>query len=157
MEKFANISTKSEDKKLQKFYKNFQRLIDFIENRGIYVENSEFYDKKISEINEKISENFHEKYDKNAKNIIVKNFREIVGFLGQKHNLHTKNKFMLIFMMLGMSIGIGMFAIFMKDNPQFFAMGQGSGVFFGILLGLIIDKKIEKENRQIPVGLSDEN
>lgn len=78
MEKFAKISTKSEDKKLQKFYQNFQRLIDFIENRGIYVENSEFYDKKISEINEKISENFHEKYDKNAKNIIVKNFREII-------------------------------------------------------------------------------
>lgn len=78
MEKFAKISTKSEDKKLQKFYKNFQRLIDFIENRGIYVENSKFYDKKISEINEKISENFHEKYDKNAKNIIVKNFREII-------------------------------------------------------------------------------
>lgn len=78
MEKFVKISTKSEDKKLQKFYQNFQRLIDFIENRGIYMENSEFYDKKISEINEKISENFGEKYDKNAKNIIVKNFREII-------------------------------------------------------------------------------
>lgn len=82
MEKFAKISTKSEDKNLQKFYKNFQRLIDFIENCGIYMENSEFYDKKISEINEKISENFGEKYDKNVKNIIIKNFREILGFLG---------------------------------------------------------------------------
>lgn len=33
MAKFANISTQSQDKKLQKFYKNFQQLIEFIENR----------------------------------------------------------------------------------------------------------------------------
>lgn len=157
MEKFVKISTKSEDKKLQKFYQNFQRLIDFIENRGIYMENSEFYDKKISEINEKISENFGEKYDKNAKNIIVKNFREIIWFLGQKHNLYTKNKFLAIFISLGLLFGTSIWVIFAKNNPQFIAMGQGNGVFFGMLLGLIIDKKIEKENRQIPVGLDDNN
>ncbi len=80
---------------------------------------------------------------------------KLLLFLADKHNLHTKNKFMLIFMMIGMSIGMGLGSFFIKENPQLFAIGQGFGITFGVLIGIIIDTKIQKENRQIPIALND--
>ena len=87
---------------MQKYYTNFKKLIDFIKERKLYAENSDFYNKKITEINDIISRDFHEKYDKEGKNIIAKNFSEITVFLADKHNLHKKNKFLAIFLPLGM-------------------------------------------------------
>ena len=99
---FVFISNQSTDKNLQKYYTNFQKLIDFIKERKLYAENSDFYNKKITEINDIISRDFHETYDKEVKNIIAKNFSEITVFLADKHNLHKKNKFLAIFLPLGM-------------------------------------------------------
>ena len=99
---FVFMSNQSTDKNLQKYYTNFKKLIDFIKERKLYAENSDFYNKKITEINDIISRDFHEKYDKEGKNIIAKNFSEITVFLADKHNLHKKNKFLAIFLPLGM-------------------------------------------------------
>ncbi len=99
---FVFISNQSTDKNLQKYYTNFKKLIDFIKERKLYAENSDFYNKKITEINDITSRDFHEKYDKEGKNIIAKNFSEITVFLADKHNLHKKNKFLAIFLPLGM-------------------------------------------------------
>lgn len=60
---------------------------------------------------------------------------------------------MVYWLLFGASITM----IVVKNNPQFIGVGQGFWAMFGVLLGIIIDKKIEKENRQIPVGLDDNN
>jgi|GEM_PF-3061729 hypothetical protein len=97
---FVFISNQSTDKNLQKYYTNFKKLIDFIKERKLYAENSDFYNKKITEINDIISRDFHEKYDKEGKNIIAKNFSEITVFLADKHNLHKKINFLQYFFRL---------------------------------------------------------
>lgn len=47
---FVFISNQSTDKNLQKYYTNFKKLIDFIKERKLYAENSDFYNKKLRKL-----------------------------------------------------------------------------------------------------------
>lgn len=142
--------TQTNDEKLKIFHKNFERLIDFIKNRGLYDENSQFYNEKISEINEVIWKNNLKKYDKESKKIIAKKFGEILAFLEKKHNLRRKNKFLVIFLFFWMIFGLWFY-----KNYQNFIIFQPLFFLFFITIWLIIDKKIEKDGRQIPITLED--
>lgn len=145
---------KTNDEKLKRFHKNFERLIFFIKNRGLYDENSQFYNEKISEINEIIWKNNLEKYDKESKKIIVKKFGEILSFLEKKHNLHRKNKFLALFLSLGIFFWM-IFSIWFYKNYQNILIFQQLFFLFCISIWLTIDKKIEKDGRQIPITLDD--
>lgn len=142
------------DEKLKRFHKNFERLIFFIKNRGLYDENSQFYNEKISEINEIIWKNNLEKYDKESKKIIVKKFGEILSFLEKKHNLYRKNKFLALLLSLGIFFWM-IFSIWFYKNYQNILIFQPLFFLFCTSIWLAIDKKIEKDGRQIPITLDD--
>lgn len=148
------LSEQSSDKNLQKYYTNFQKILDFVKKQGLYEENSDFYNAQIVEVNAALAKNFDDQYDKHTKKVIIYIFRKIIGFLWKTHNFHTPNTFFAVYLSLWVSIWITFWIPFSSYNPVFLSVCVSLWITFGMIIGVVIDKKIKEDGRQIPVTLS---
>lgn len=147
MSTFAKISEYSKDADLLMIYTNFQKLIDFVKNRGIFDENADFYTQEIEKVNVILSEFFSEKYDKKAKKAISKSFYDICRFLLKKHKLFSQ--YAVIYWLIAVDFVFFML-IFLVNISSFLLIFAFFYIFLHISIFLLY-YLLKKHNRWIPI------
>jgi len=134
--------------KLNKEYLRLNNLIAELNKKGVPDEIIESINVDIDLVN-----NFKGPEDKLRK-LIRKVTRKILILIEKKLKIVVKSHYQNLWMALGLSIfgvpfGIVWFAI--SGNPAFIAIGIPLGLPIGMAVGISMDKKAEKEGRQITI------
>lgn len=137
-----------QNKKLTKAYQRMQSLITALNKKEIPKEISTLINQDIEAINSFIG------VDKDLKKTINKTYSKTISLIEQKLKLVCRNHYRTLWLALGMSgFGIPMGVAFSAalDNYAFIGIGIPIGMVIGMALGAEMDKKAEKEGRQLDI------
>ena len=140
-----SLRIKSSNLKLEKAINKMQRLINALNKRGIPQDLTEQIDNEIKRLN-RLAGN-----EKNTRRAINKAYTKTLKLLESELKLVTKNYYRNLWMSLGMVFGIPFGTVFSSatGNYGFIGIGLPIGMAIGIAYGTSLDKKAEKEGRQL--------
>lgn len=136
------------DKNLDYAYSRFETLLGELRKKELPQNINESINQNISEIN--LSGNT----DKKLRILIDKKYTEILELVKKDLNLKPKNHYTFLWMALGTAIfGLPIGVIYGKivGNMGLLSLGIPVGLGIGIIVGMSLDKKVEKEGRQLSI------
>lgn len=140
------ISIPSEEKRLKKYFSCYKELVNELKTRNIEAS-------IISEINGQIDTiNNSSKDFKSLRKYILKSRNKVLKALEKKHKIVAKNYYRNIWMAIGMAafgIPIGVAVGTAMGNIALMGAFLPIGMAIGIAVGISMDKKAEKEGRQL--------
>ena len=136
--------------KLETAYAQFNQLIQELNDR-------EFFDSTVMAINLKVEEvNNSTKTWKSMRRLIQKKQSEIVRLVEKEHKVVPKNYYRNVWLALGMSafgVPIGVAVGVSIGNMGMIGFGIPIGMAIGTAVGVRLDKKAQKEGRQLNIEL----
>ena len=137
------------DKSLEHAYSQFANLLEELRKRELPPEITSSINEAVEEVNAATATH------KILRTLISKKHAEILAMVKEKLQLVPKNHFTSQWMVLGMSVfglPIGVIYGTIADNIGLLAIGLPIGMGVGILAGMRLDKKVEKEGRQLDLN-----
>ena len=136
--------------KLEAAYAQFNQLIQELNDR-------EFFDSTVMTINLKVEEvNNSPKTCKSMRRLIQKKQSEIVRLVEKEHKVVPKNYYRNVWLALGMSafgVPIGVAVGVSIGNMGMIGFGIPIGMAIGTAVGVRLDRKAQKEGRQLNIEL----
>ncbi|MDT0555013.1 hypothetical protein [Patiriisocius hiemis] len=140
------IAIPSEEKRLQKYFSCYKELVNELKTKDIETS-------IVSEINEQIDTiNNYTKDYKSLRKYIYKSRNKILKDLEKKHKIVAKNYYRNIWMAIGLAafgVPIGIAISTAIGNIALMGAFFPIGMAIGIAVGISMDKKAEKEGRQL--------
>jgi len=140
-------SSNIENIKLVKAINRIQRLIVSLNMRGMSSEIIAIVNTDIKRLNAFLDN------DRKTTKAINKVYSKVLKLIENELKLVTKNHYRNLWMVLGMCFGIPFGTIFstVLNNYGFIGIGLPIGMAVGIAYGTTLDKKAEKDGRQLDV------
>ena len=136
--------------KLGKTFQQFDALLKELRKRALPPNVIEAINRGIGEINSSALTG------RDLRKEIKKHQTSILKLLEKELKLVTKNHYLTLWMILGMSvfgIPIGVFIGSLKENMGLLGIGLPIGMAIGLGVGVMLDKKAIKEDRQLDVEI----
>jgi hypothetical protein len=139
----------NQHRKLEKSFNKLSLLVEELNKKEIPEEIQEQINQEIEQVDAFMgSDNQHAKFISSAYNEILKRVRKALGLVPKHYyqNLWTA----LGLSVFGVPLGIAYAATL--DSPAMFSIGIAMGLPIGLAIGIGMDKKANKEGKQLQVG-----
>jgi hypothetical protein len=142
-------NTLEQDKKLNKLYVSFEKLLDELKRREIPSELVHSINLQIDEINSFSGQN------RGLRKQIRKSRSKVLKLIEKELQLVTKNHYRNTFMVLGMAFGVAIGTALgtSNENTSFLSVGIGIGMVLGLGIGSAKDKKAKENGLQLDLEI----
>ena len=141
--------TLEQDKKLNKLYVSFEKLLDELKRREIPSELVHSINLQIEEVNSFSGQN------RGLRKQIRKSRSKVLKLIEKELQLVTKNHYRNMFMALGMAFGVAIGTALgtSNENTSFLSVGIGIGMVLGLGVGSAKDKKAKENGLQLDLEI----
>lgn len=142
-------NTLEQDKKLNKLYVSFEKLLDELKRREIPSELVHSINLQIEEVNSFSGQN------RGLRKQIRKSRSKVLKLIEKELQLVTKNHYRNMFMALGMAFGVAIGTALgtSNENTSFLSVGIGIGMVLGLGVGSAKDKKAKENGLQLDLEI----
>jgi len=141
-----NNGIDGQNKKLSKAFAKLQKLVEALNKKDIPAEIGEVINQEIASIDSFTgTDRERAKKMNKAHSLILQLVKKKLGFVPKGH-------YTGVWIAIGLSamgVPFGLIWMTVTGNPGFFAVGIGMGLPIGLAIGASMDKKAEKEGKQL--------